>query len=213
MAPSSVYTPTDIPGKEEMGTRLRAERKARKMTLTDLSAASGIAVSTLSKAELGRIALSYEKFAALAQALDIDMSRLFVRGGAGQAAVAPTFVKNSLTDALDYVTDNYHYRVLLGEYPGKRMAPMLAIIESRTVADFEDYIRHPGQEFAIVLSGKVRIQFENGESVVLKRFESAYFDSGMGHVYLNMSKRPAQVIAVCSDTDLMAELGSRTVPR
>jgi transcriptional regulator with XRE-family HTH domain len=212
MATSSVYTPSDIPGKEEMGTRLRAERKARKMTLTDLSAASGIAVSTLSKAELGRIALSYEKFAALAQALDVDMSRLFMRDG-GQPAVAPTYVKNSLTDALDYVTDNYHYRVLLGEYPGKRMAPMLAIIESRSVSDFEDYIRHPGQEFAIVLSGKVRIQFENGESVVLKRFESAYFDSGMGHVYLNMSKRPAQVLAVCSDTDLMSELDARAATR
>ena len=49
-----------IVGKEEMGARLRAERKAQKMTLQALSRASGIAVSTLSKAELGQIALSYE---------------------------------------------------------------------------------------------------------------------------------------------------------
>ena len=40
-----------------MGARLRAERKAQKMTLQALSRASGIAVSTLSKAELGQ---SYE---------------------------------------------------------------------------------------------------------------------------------------------------------
>lgn len=214
MASRSMHLPSDIPGKEEMGARLRAERKARKMTLQALSKASGIAVSTLSKAELGRIALSYEKFAALAQALDVDMSRLFMRGDGAQAAVAPTFVKNSMTDALDYVNDNYHYRLLLGEYPGKRMAPILAIIEARTVEEFDDYIRHPGQEFALVLSGKVRIQFENGESVVLNRFESAYFDSGMGHVYLNMSKRPAQVLAVCSDTgDLLADIDQKTAPR
>jgi transcriptional regulator with XRE-family HTH domain len=204
--------PADIPGKEEMGARLRAARKARKMTLQALSKASGIAVSTLSKAELGQIALSYEKFAALAQALDVDMSRLFMRDG-GQAATAPTFVKNAMTDALDYVNDNYHYRVLMGQYPGKRMAPILAIIEARKVEEFEDYIRHPGQEFAMVLAGKVRIQFENGESVVLNRFESAYFDSGMGHVYLNMSKSPAQVLAVCSDTgDLLAEIDQKRAP-
>lgn len=214
MAPSSVHTPADIPGKEEMGTRLRAERKDRKMTLKDLSAASGIAVSTLSKAELGHIALSYEKFAALAQALDVDMSRLFMRGDGAQAAVAPTFVKNSLTDALDYVTDNYHYRLLLGEYPGKRMTPMLGIIQSRQILEFDDYIRHPGQEFVIVLSGKVRIQFENGESVVLKRFESAYFDSGVGHVYLSMSAKPPQVLAVCTETGgLLSDIDPKTEPR
>jgi quercetin dioxygenase-like cupin family protein len=69
------------------------------------------------------------------------------------------------------------------------------------VVEFEDYIRHPGQEFAVVLSGKVRIQFENGDSVVLGKLETAYFDSSIGHVYLSLSKKPAEVLAVCSDTD------------
>ncbi|SAI71034.1 transcriptional regulator [Bordetella ansorpii] len=201
MASSSSSAAPDILGKEAMGRRLRAERKARKMTLQTLSAASGIAVSTLSKAELGQIALSYEKFASLARALDIDMTRLFRRGDGEPPAATPTYVKGRLDDSLDYVTDNYHYRLLLGDYPDKKMTPMLGIIESRSVDEFEEYVRHPGQEFVIVLSGKVRIQFENGESVVLSRFESAYFSSGIGHVYLSMSARPAHVLAVCTDLD------------
>jgi transcriptional regulator with XRE-family HTH domain len=199
MALPGTTSPPEIVGQDEMGARLRAERKARKMTLQALSRASGIAVSTLSKAELGQIALSYEKFAALAGALGIDMTRMFMLPDASQAAVAPTFVKNKLSDARDYVTENYHYRLLMGEYPGKKMTPMLALIDSRKVVEFEDYIRHPGQEFALVLSGKVRIQFENGDSVVLGKLETAYFDSSIGHVYLSMSKKPAEVLAVCSD--------------
>lgn len=207
MAPPSARNtaPPDIVGKEAMGARLRAERKARKMTLQALSQASGIAVSTLSKAELGQIALSYEKFAAL----DIDMTRMFMLRDTAPAEVAPTYVKNTLSDARDYATENYHYRLLMGEYPGKKMMPMLALIDSRKVVEFEDYIRHPGQEFALVLSGKVRIQFENGDSVVLNRLESAYFDSGIGHVYLSLSKKPAEVLAVCSDLD---EVPSRLKP-
>ncbi|GAB1576107.1 helix-turn-helix domain-containing protein [Bordetella petrii] len=201
MAPAAPRVPPEIVGKKEMGARLRAERKARKMTLHDLSRASGIAVSTISKAELGQIALSYEKFASLARGLDIDMTRLFMLGDSPQAEVPPTYVKATLDEARDYVTENYHYRLLLGEYPGKKMTPMLGIIDSRSVDEFDDYIRHPGQEFVVVLSGKVRIQFENGESVVLQRFESAYFDSSMGHVYLTLSKTPAQVLAVCTDLD------------
>ena len=168
-----------IVGKEEMGARLRAERKAQKMTA---AGAPGIAVSTLSKAELGQIALSYEKFAALARALRIDMTRLFMPGDAPPAQVAPTYVKNSLIEARDYITPNYHHRLLMGEYPGKKMIPIWATITSREVVEFDDYIRHPGQEFVLVLAGKVRIQFENGDSVVLGKLESAYFDSGIGHV-------------------------------
>ena len=137
------------------------------------------------------------------------MTRMFMLGDAPQAEVAPTYVKNKLSDARDYATDNYHYRLLMGEYPGKKMMPMLALIDSRKVVEFEDYIRHPGQEFALVLSGKVRIQFENGDSVVLNRLESAYFDSGIGHVYLPLSKKPAEVLAVCSDLD---EVPSRLKP-
>ena len=62
------------------------------------------------------------------------------------------------------------------------MIPIWATITSREVVEFDDYIRHPGQEFVLVLAGKVRIQFENGDSVVLSKLESAYFDSGIGHV-------------------------------
>src|SRR5690606_31616490 len=88
MAPAATPAPPGIVGKKEMGARLRAERKARKMTLQDLSHASGIAVSTISKAELGQIARSYEKFAALARGLGIDMTRLLMLGDSPQAEVA-----------------------------------------------------------------------------------------------------------------------------
>ncbi len=192
-----------IVGKEEMGARLRAERKARKMTLQALSDASGIAVSTLSKAELGQLALSYEKFAALARALGIEMTRLFMPSGCAPTAAAPTFVKNTLADVRNYVTDNYHYRLMMGDFPGKQMIPMWGTIDARAVNEFDDYIRHPGQEFIVVLSGKVRIAFENGEHVDLARHESAYFDSSQGHVYLSTGRRPAEILVVCSNVDAL----------
>ena len=48
----------------------------------------------------------------------------------------------------------------------------------------------------MVLSGAVRIQFETGESIVLKRQESADFNSGIGPVYLSLGKADAQVVVV-----------------
>ena len=51
----------------------------------------------------------------------------------------------------------------------------------------------------MVLSGRVRIHFETGEAIELERQESAYFDSGVGHVYLSIGKADAQVVVVMAD--------------
>lgn len=186
-------------GNAEVGARLRRIRKAHHLTLKQVSERTGLAVSTLSKAELGQTALSYAKFARLAQALGIDMTAVFVVEGEKPLTSSPVVLKNSLTQVQHYKTSNYDYSLIFGEYPGKRMNPMVAHIEARDFSEFDDYVRHVGQEFAVVLSGKVRIQFETGDDVVLERHETAYFNSGVGHVYLSLSRRPAQVLVVCCE--------------
>jgi hypothetical protein len=45
----------------------------------------------------------------------------------------------------------------------------------------------------------VRIQFETGELIELARQESAYLDSGVGHVYLSTGRADAQVLVVMSE--------------
>jgi transcriptional regulator with XRE-family HTH domain len=185
---------------EEVGARLRAIRKARKMTLKMLSAKSGIALSTISKMELGQIAVSYEKFGAIARTLEVDISRLFDADAHDDSgAPQPTVVKTSLNAGTQYIAENYNYQMLGAEFPGKKMTPMLGRVVSRDPGQFADYIRHPGQEFVMVLNGRVKIQFETGESIELKAHESAYFNSSVGHIYLSVGRRDAQIVVVCSD--------------
>lgn len=186
-------------GKQEVGAKLRKERKQRGMTLQQLAERSGLAVSTISKAERGAMALSYEKMLKLGAALEIDMTRLFMGADAAvpPADSRPTVVKDCFNDVQRYETDQYVYSVLCGAFPDKKMQPLMAVINAREAADFSETIRHPGQEFVIVLSGRVRILFENGETLELGRHEAAYFDSGIGHVYVSLSKQPAQVVSVC----------------
>ena len=186
-------------GKHEVGLKIRKARKERGLTLQQVAESSGLAVSTISKAERGQIALSYEKVLQLGTALDIDMTRLFMAGKASAepATEHPTVVKDRFEDVQRYETDQYEYSVLCGAFPGKKMQPLVAMINAREPGDFSETIRHPGQEFVMVLSGRVRVVFENGESVELGKHEAAYFDSGVGHVYVSLSKQPAQVVSVC----------------
>lgn len=192
-----------IVSKEAMGARLRAIRKEKGFTLKQLSAVSGVALSTLSKAELGQTALSYEKFVAISLALDVDMSVLLQAGDNRLPnRLNGQVLKTSSLEQGEYHTDTYHHKFLFSETSGKAMTPIMATIFSRELKEFTEYIKHPGQEFTYVLSGAIRIVFETGEAISLKRNEAAYFDSSVGHVYLSTSKDPARVLAVCSDMPL-----------
>ena len=184
----------------QLGLRLREQRKARRLTLKDLSGHSGVALSTLSKMELGQISVSYEKLAAVARALSLDVGQLLdARAMAPAGAAAPVVVWSEAGGAPAYSSGNYDYRMLATDFPGKRMTPLHGRIVARERGQFPDFIRHPGQEFVTVLSGRVRIEFETGEIIEVGRHESAYFDSGIGHIYLSLGRTDAQVLVVMSE--------------
>ena len=184
-----------------VGARLRDARKARGLTLMQLSEQSGIAVSTISKAERGDIALTYDKFAALAHALQLEFDAIFGRKGkkSHAAAIVPTFTASGAQ--MIYDTPNYEYGMLANDLTGKRMVPMRAHVRARALADFPDYIRHSGEEFVFLLNGSLELRFETGAVFELKPGDSLYFDSAVGHVYLSTGKKPAEVLVCCVDAD------------
>lgn len=176
------------------GACLRAVRRQQGLTLKELSRRSRVALSTLSKMELGQASVSYEKLAAVAHALQIDIAQLFDPRPRPKAAAGPTAVQCTLQEAPRYDTANYELRMLATAFPDKRMTPAWGRIVARSSAEFDDFVRHAGQEFVMVLSGSVCIRFENGQQIVLRRHESAYFDSSVGHMYLSRGRGEATVV-------------------
>ncbi|MCU7649047.1 helix-turn-helix domain-containing protein [Pseudomonas piscis] len=197
--PASCSPAHPLTDRTQVGARLRSIRKAQKLTLKQLSERSGVALSTLSKMELAQVSVSYEKLAAAARALGVDIAQLFAPSAMVSRAVQPTVVSTTIADAPGYSTGNYDYHPMAGDFPGRNMTPMYARIFARELQQFEDYIRHPGQEFALVLSGRVRIQFETGEQVSIGPQETAYFNSSIGHIYLAEGVEDAEVMVVMSE--------------
>jgi transcriptional regulator with XRE-family HTH domain len=185
---------------QAVGARLRDARKARGLTLMELSEQSGIAVSTISKAERGDIALTYDKFAALAHALHLDFDAIFGRARrAGTTPITPSFTASG--EQMIYDTPNYEYGMLANDLTGKRMVPMRAHVRAKALTDFPDYIRHSGEEFVFLLHGALELRFETGAVFALKPGDSLYFDSSVGHVYISTGKKPAEVLVCCVDAD------------
>ncbi|WP_207005759.1 helix-turn-helix domain-containing protein [Trinickia mobilis] len=185
---------------EAVGARLRNARKSRDLTLMQLSELSGIAVSTISKAERGDIALTYDKFAALAHALNVDFDTIFGHAKRNAAcAMKPSLTRSG--KQMIYSTPNYELGMIANDLTGKRMVPMRALIRARKLEDFPDYIRHSGDEFMFLLKGRLELHFENGTVFRLEQGDSLYFDSAVGHVYISTGRGEAEVLVCCVDTD------------
>ena len=76
------------------------------------------------------------------------------------------------------------------------MVPVVGTLHTRSLEEFGEWVRHQGEEFVYVLRGKVELHTEHYEPVVLAAGDSAYFDSSMGHAYLNRGRGDARILVV-----------------
>lgn len=191
-APSSGHSVLD---KTELGARLRNARLAQQFTLAELALKSGVSVASISKAERGLLALSYEKFAALAAALQLDLSTLFGSQPAG--FIAGSVVVTRGEDVVEYHSERYLYGMLATQVTSKKMTPMIGRIEADSLLRPGQFSKHPGEEFIFVLDGTLEMHFVDGRVERLHKHDSIYFDSGLGHLYVNGGDEGAQILVVC----------------
>ena len=94
-------------------------------------------------------------------------------------------------------TPTYSYEILFPEVWHKGMTPMTGRVKAHSRAEFGEMIRHAGQEFVFVLSGRLTVHTERHAPVTLGAGESVYLDSGMGHVYASAGEEDARILVVC----------------
>lgn len=187
------------------GRRLRAARKQFGWTLSHLAELSGVSITTISRAERGQLALSYEKFSALGRALRMDFGSMFAEAGVPAKPFAGPVVTRA-GQGVVYRGVAFSYEFLGTTAIGKQMSPIVGTVHARRIEGPEDFARHPGEEFVYVLSGSMDVHFDGGKVVHLGRGDSLYFDSRVGHAYVSVGRQLAKVIGVVtSESSLMRQ--------
>lgn len=179
------------------GKRLRTTRKQLELTLAEVAQRSGVSITTISRAERGQLALSYEKFSALGRVLQMDMAAMFSQADAKTGHLDRPVITRAGAGVM-YRGLAVSYEFLGTNALGKQMSPLLGTVHARSIKGSEDYARHEGEEFVHILSGAVEVHFEDGTVVRLARGDSLYFDSRIGHAYISISRRLCKVIAACT---------------
>jgi mannose-6-phosphate isomerase-like protein (cupin superfamily) len=91
------------------------------------------------------------------------------------------------------------------------MTPMIGQVHARTLEEFGELVRHPGEEFLMVIEGAIVVHTEFYTPVVLQAGESLYIDSNMGHAYLTLDGQVGRFVVVCAGDD--GDTGMASVKR
>lgn len=195
--PSPARPPAASPAPSSLGDRVHALRSAGQLTLAQLASRSGLAPSSLSKIENGKMSPTYETIVRLAQGLEVDVADLFT-----DIRKAAPLGRRSITrrgEGALHETRAYAYAMLHADLSRKRFIPLVTTIHARSLEDFHAPPAHRGEEMIYVISGRVQLFLEHYEPIVLAAGDSCYFDSAMAHACISVSKADARVMWVCSD--------------
>ncbi|GIF76157.1 helix-turn-helix domain-containing protein [Asanoa siamensis] len=167
----------------EVGERLRALRKQRRITLADLSETTGISISTLSRLEAGRRKPTLELLLPLARAHQVALDELVGAPETGDPRVHGRPIRRGEVVFLP-----------LSRRPGGLQA-FKQIIPPRYPSFGYELQTHEGYEWFYVLAGRVRLQLGEHD-LTLRDGEAAEFDTRTPHAITNPYEEPAEVLSL-----------------
>lgn len=180
-----------------VGPRLRLLRERRDTTLADLSAETGISVSTLSRLESGQRKPTLELLLPLARAYRVQLDELVDAPQTGDPRVHMRPVqRNGMT------------LIPLSRYAGGLQAFKMIIPGGRPCPEQKT---HQGYEWMYVLSGRLQLLLGD-QDLVLAAGEAAEFDTRVPHCFTTAGDAPVEVLSLFGRQGERAHLRARATP-
>lgn len=185
------------------GEALKSLRSRRGLTLADVSGLTGMNVSTLSKIENGKVALTFEKLLCISEGLDVDISEFIGPATKDppklESATRRSIVRAGEGQSIDMPRGNYLY--VASELLNKRITPIIGDVFAKDIGTYGELMRHPGEEYVYVLEGTLELHTEIYTPARLEKGDSVYFDSQMGHAYIAVGDEPCRILSICATSE------------
>jgi transcriptional regulator with XRE-family HTH domain len=183
-----------------LGARLRFLRNRNGWTLEQLSLRTNLSEPFLSRLESGRRQPSLAALITLARTYSIPLAELLE-----ETSSSPPLVVIRAGSSSEHFANGLRYRVVSGNAPESNLHAIHVTVPPRR--EHEAFYHHDGEEWLFVLSGQLRLIFENAEHL-LKPGDSAHFEASTPHRLAAIGERGAEAVIVsCAapqQSDLMA---------
>ena len=176
------------------GERIKKLRKEKRITLRDVSKATGLSVSFLSLFENGKSGISFSNMQKILKCFDSSIHDLIdIENGI-------RVVKYEEAKRIRSDTDGVKILSLVKSSINKKIWPGFFIMEpGSSMGEFQ----HEGEEFAHVIQGKLEVALtdpktEEKEKFILTEGDTIYYPSNYLHKYANLSRQKSIFIAACT---------------
>mgnify|MGYP001583399964 CR=1 FL=1 len=176
----------------EIGAIINRLRKSKKMTLSELSGKSGVAVATLSRMENGRMTGTIGSHMNICKALEISLPDLYRELSDSNKTVEVRETKKKP----EMISHNRKYssEILASNTLNKKMMPVLIKIEKGGLTT-KDEAKIGAEKFVYILEGKIEASIGN-ERYNLTPGDTLYFESSLSHSFKNTGTGEAKILSV-----------------
>lgn len=180
----------------DVGSRVRTLRNRRGWTLTDAAARLGIGRSTLAKLEVGQMSPTLGLLHKIAVGLEVDVGALVAEPPRNRPSGRRVFTRSGSGEKVEL--DGYCHEKLCSGLEPKQMIPFFTTLKPLSDNAIPPWFRHVGEEFVLVMKGKVAFYSEYYAPTILDVGDSVYLDAQMGHCFVAQDDEEAVVLFVAT---------------
>lgn len=178
-----------------LGSRLRRLRQGRGLSLTDVAQGTGISASFLSMVEKGQSDITVSRLMRLVHWFGVSIADLVQEPDPAAVQV----VRSDQRRSLRLPDEGISIEMLTTDGAHKMMPVVNVYAEGGAMAE---PARHDGEEFVIVLEGRIELTVGDGQPIHLGPGDSAHYRSDVPHSFRNVGRREARFIGVTTPPNL-----------
>ncbi|MSN26520.1 MAG: cupin domain-containing protein [Geobacter sp.] len=179
-----------------IGAKIKALRRTKKMTLQDVANETGFSTALLSQIENNNVSPPIATLSKISHFFDVKIGYFFSEGEeecrfevlrGNERTIIPKVMSQ------DGTNHGYFFESLSVRKKNKKMDPFLLTLNEK-VTNTDTY-SHNGEEFLYVMKGTAELLLDD-QRIVLSEGDSVYFDATLKHRLLSSNGDEVKVLAV-----------------
>ncbi len=176
----------------QIGERLQGLRDALDLSIEEMASDCQISVEQYQAIELGESDISVSTLQRIARRFEIPLDVLMF---GEEPKMSAYFLTRKGTGISVERTKAYKYESLASGFRNRKADPFIVTVEPKPEDTPMYYNTHSGQEFNLVIEGRLLLSF-NGKELVLNPGDSLYFDSSLPHGMKALDGKTVKFLAI-----------------
>lgn len=162
---------------KQIAERLAGLRDALELTIEDMAEVCNLTPKEYAELESGTVDISVSVLHRISQAYGVELTTLMF---GDEPKMSSYFITRRGKGIAVERTKAYKYQSLAAGFVGRRADPFMVTVHPTAEKDPIYLNSHPGQEYNMVLKGRMLLQINNKE-LILEEGDSIYFNSELPH--------------------------------